>query len=216
MFRQTASRPTFTQTPPEPRAMLLGAGSGADEDGAAAPWGEVAPAAGVGPLRVIPPPLPLPVPAPLPPPLPPPVPAPRPWPPPAAARLGGLASEDPARPPDPGWVSCLLSDPCPRSPGPPSPAARPCDAPELGIAPAGVTGDVPEADDWVPVRGAGRTRIETVDRSRNAIAPPESTMTCTVLPAGCRRNTAPTRPMAVLIRSASSANTSCTAGSRGQ
>jgi hypothetical protein len=29
------------------------------------------------------------------------------------------------------------------------------------------------------------TRIETVEKSRNAMAPPESTMTGRVLPAGC-------------------------------
>ncbi len=38
----------------------------------------------------------------------------------------------------------------------------------------------------------------------------------TVLPAGCRRKTAPARPMAILIRAASSARASCPAGSRGQ
>src|SRR6266567_7827354 len=215
MLRQIPSGPTFTQTPPGD--VLLGAGFGPDEDGAAASCGGAVAAGGrlaalgadVGggsapPLRVVPP---VPVPALLPPPVP--------WPPPAAVRLGGLAS-DPSRSPEPRWVSCLLSDPGPGWPGPPNPAARPRDAPEMGIAPAVTTGGVPEADDWVAVRGVGRTRIETVEKSRKAIAPPESTMTGTVLPAGCRRKTAPARPMAVLIRSASSANTSCTAGSRGQ
>ena len=114
-----------------------------------------------------------------------------------------MASEDPPWPPGAAWVSSLLSDPCPRSPGPPSSAAWPGDAPEMGIAPAEATGDVPEPD-------------ETVEKSRNATAPPESTMTGTVLPAVCRRRTAPTRPMAVLIQSASSASASCATGSRGQ
>ena len=36
-----------------------------------------------------------------------------------------------------------------------------------------------------------------------------------VLPAGCRRSTAPARPMPVLIRSANSASASCPAGSPG-
>ena len=88
----------------------------------------------------------------------------------ARPRLGGRRAAGPA--PRPGRV--------PRGGGP---AARPCGEP----APA-------EVNDWASVPGGGRTRIETVDKSRNAIAPPESTMTGTVLPAGCRRKTAPARP----------------------
>ena len=60
------------------------------------------------------------------------------------------------------------------------------------------------------------TWIETVEKSRNAIAPPDSTMIGTVLPAGCSRSTRPARPMPVLIRSVNSANASCAAGSGGQ
>jgi len=86
----------------------------------------------------------------------------------------------------------------------------------MGIAPAEATGNVLEADDWVVVRGSCRTRIETVEKTRNAIAPPEIIMTGTVLPAGCRRKTAPACPTVVLIRSASSASANCAAGSRGQ
>src|SRR5260370_31776193 len=118
----------------------------------------------------------------------------------ARARLGEVGSEEPG--PEPGWVSCLLW------PGPPRPAARPRDVPEMGIGPTEATGEVPAADDRGVVRGVGRTRMETVENSRNAIAPPESTMIGTVLPAGCRRKTAPARPTPVLIRSASSARAS--------
>jgi hypothetical protein len=200
MFRQTPSGPTFTQAPH--CDVLLGAGFGAD--GAVAPWGGVVAAGGgvllaawgadvgVGsapPLRGVPPPLLL---------------VPLPWPP-----LPPVPAPGPA--PLPGPVS---------APWPPPAAAGlgglASDAPEMGIASAVATGNAPEADDGVAVRGAGRTRIETVEKSRNAIAPPESTMTGTVLPAGCRRKTAPARPMAVLIQSASSANASRAAGSRGQ
>src|SRR6266851_4982693 len=171
MCRQTPSGPTSTQTPFE---VALGEGCGAAEVGVVA--AAVLPAAGAvpgaaPPLTVVPPPVPLLVP---PPPWPappwpaPPWPAP-PWPAPgslpprAPARPGDVASEEPARP---GWVSCLLSIPWP---GPPRPAARPCDVPEMGIAPAEATGEVPAADDWVVVRGVGRTRMETVENSRNAI-----------------------------------------------
>ncbi len=78
----------------------------------------------------------------------------------------------------------------------------------MGTARADATGSVPEADDWLAVRGLCRTRMETVDRTRKAIAPAEITMTGTVLPAGCMRKTAPACPMVVLIRSASSASAS--------
>ena len=59
------------------------------------------------------------------------------------------------------------------------------------------------------------TRIDTADRARKAIAPADTTMTGTVLPAGWERKTAPARPAAVRIRSASSASASWGAGSRG-
>src|SRR5439155_18037222 len=101
--------------------------------------------------------------------------APAPGPPAAPARPGPVASEEPPRP---GGIAC-------RSPGPPRPATPP-DDPVIGIAPAEAAGFGPEADSGE----AGEecmTRIETVEKSRNAMAPPESTMTGRVLPAGCRR-----------------------------
>jgi hypothetical protein len=69
-----------------------------------------------------------------------------------------------------------------------------------------------------PMPGSGRPEsagAETVDNSRNAIAPADTTITGTVLPAGWERKTAAARPAPVLIRSAISARTSWPAGSRG-
>src|SRR6266851_9745184 len=165
MCRQTPSGPTSTQTPFE---VEQGAGCGAAEDGAAA--GVVAAPGSAPPLRVVPPPVVPPVPVLVPPPWRPPPWLPPGWlprgwrPPRARARLGDVGSEEPR--PEPGWVSCLLPV---LWPGPPRPAARPCDVPEMGIGPTEATGEVPAADDWVVVRGVGRTRMETVENSRNAI-----------------------------------------------
>jgi len=58
--------------------------------------------------------------------------------------------------------------------------------------------------------------METVESTRKAIAPADTTMTGTVLPAGCERKMAPVCPAEVLIRSASSATASCAVGSCGQ
>jgi hypothetical protein len=58
-------------------------------------------------------------------------------------------------------------------------------------------------------------RMESADSTRKAIAPADISMTGPVVPAGCTRKTDPARAMVVLIRSANSANASCTAGSRG-
>ena len=52
-------------------------------------------------------------------------------------------------------------------------------------------------------RGGWMTWMDTADSARKAIAPAETTMTGTVLPAGWERNTAPARPTVVRIRSAS-------------
>ena len=136
------------------------------------------------------------------------MPLPLPWPrPPAPAWAGDLTSEDPPRAPGPGWV---LPE------GPPGPAAWPCEVPVIGIAAAEATGEVPAADDAVEARPGCRTWIETVDRSRNAIAPPESTMIGHRAARRVQPQTAPARPTPVLIRSVNSANASCAAGSRGQ
>ena len=60
------------------------------------------------------------------------------------------------------------------------------------------------------------TWMETAESARKAIAPADSTMTGTVLPAGWDRMSVPTCPTLVLIRSATSASASCAAGSGGQ
>ena len=73
-----------------------------------------------------------------------------------------------------------------------------------------------EADDRSGSRGMCNTWMETAESARKAIAPADSTMTGTVLPAGWERITVPTCPTVVLIRSATSANASRTAGSGGQ
>src|SRR5581483_6542773 len=239
MLRQTPSGPTFTQTPlfcepedePEPEPDGVGAAAGAVL--AAGAGAEVAGVLGWGvtwlgfepPLRVVPP-LPVPLVPPLPE-LPLPDPAPVPPPRPAAAGAGVVPDE-----PWPGWVSCRGSDPPPRPPGsacdpvppgsarfpapglpgPPWPAAWPCGPSPVAIGLAEAAGEIPAADGSAGPRC--RTWIETVEKSRNAIAPPDSTMIGTVLPAGCSRRTAPARPMPVLIRSVNSAKASCAAGSR--
>jgi hypothetical protein len=69
---------------------------------------------------------------------------------------------------------------------------------------------------WPGALGPGRSRAETVESKRKAIAPADTTMSGTVLPAGWERKTAPAWPRPVLIRSLNRASTSCGAGSAGQ
>ncbi len=96
------------------------------------------------------------------------------------------------------------------------PAGRACGDAEPGIPP----GDPPAAIAWAGDRSWSRgmcsTWMETAETARNAIAPADSTMTGTVLPAGWERMSVPTCPTVVLIRSAASASASCAAGSGGQ
>jgi len=61
-----------------------------------------------------------------------------------------------------------------------------------------------------------RTWMETAESARKAIAPADTTMTGTVLPAGWDRTTAPAWPTVVRTRSVSRATASRPAGSRGQ
>lgn len=137
------------------------------------------------------------------------VPEPAPAPVPDPDTAGEVNNADPA---DPGWAAVTGPLPEPTWPGPPGrPAPGPRDAPGEGA----LMGGGPEAGRCSEVRG-GRTRIETAESRRKAIAPPDITMTGTVLPAGWRRKTAPACPTPVLIRSASSASASCAAGSAGQ
>jgi hypothetical protein len=58
--------------------------------------------------------------------------------------------------------------------------------------------------------------METAESARKAIAPADSTMTGTVLPAGWDRTSVPTCPTVVLTRSTASASASPAAGSGGQ
>jgi hypothetical protein len=80
---------------------------------------------------------------------------------------------------------------------------------------ADAAGAGPEAGDPSGPRGSRRTRMETADSTRKAIAPADISMTGPVVPAGCLRKTEPACPMVALIRSANSAKPSCTPGSRG-
>jgi hypothetical protein len=80
---------------------------------------------------------------------------------------------------------------------------------------ADAAGAGPEAGDPSGPCGSRRMRMETADSTRKAIAPADISMTGPVVPAGCARKTEPACVMVVLIRSANSANASCTAGSRG-
>src|ERR1700691_3543281 len=72
-----------------------------------------------------------------------------------------------------------------------------------GPARDGVIDPAATVDTWPRSRGWWLTWLDTGDRVRKTIAPAETIITGTVLPAGCERNTAPARPSAVLIRSAS-------------
>jgi hypothetical protein len=61
----------------------------------------------------------------------------------------------------------------------------------------------------------GPTRMDTAETARKAIAPADSSMTGTVLPAGCWRRTDPVRTSVVLTRSPTCASAICGVGSRG-
>jgi hypothetical protein len=91
-----------------------------------------------------------------------------------------------------------------------------CGGGEVGIAMCGRPDATARADDRPGSRGMCSTWMETAERARNAIAPADSTMTGTVLPAGWERTSVPTCLTVVLIRSAASASASCAAGSGGQ
>ena len=93
--------------------------------------------------------------------------------------------------------------------------ARCGEDPGMRTAIADATGAGPEAEDPSGPRGSRKMRMETADRTRKAIAPADISMTGPVVPAGCVRKTEPACAMVVLIRSANSADASCTAGSRG-
>ena len=92
---------------------------------------------------------------------------------------------------------------------------------QLGVgaevaAPVGDAAGAVRAEDrpwsWVTCS----TWMETAESARKAIAPADTTMTGTVLPAGWDRTTAPAWPTVVRTRSVSSATASWPAGSRGQ
>ncbi len=154
----------------------------------------------VVPLPVVPPPV-------VPPPVVPPLVA-------VAMAVAAPGAGDPADPAG-DWVTCPLSKP--PWPGWASPPAlRSRDAPETGTALADATGGAPETCNWSDADGGRRTWIETVESSRKAIAPADTTMTGRVLPAGCSRKTAPVWPAPVRTRSASRASVSCATGSGGQ
>jgi hypothetical protein len=78
------------------------------------------------------------------------------------------------------------------------------------------TGAAAAPASWPGGRGPCPSRTETVESKRKAIAPADTTMSGTALPAGWERKTAPTQPRPVLIRSLNRANTSCGAGNAGQ
>jgi hypothetical protein len=94
-------------------------------------------------------------------------------------------------------------------------SARCREDPGMRTAIADAAGAGPEAGDPSGPRGSRRTRMETADSTRKAIAPADISMTGPVVPAGCVRKTEPAWAMVVLTRSANSAIASCTAGSRG-
>ncbi len=128
--------------------------------------------------------------------------------------VGQVKAEDPLDP-DLVWVWCPLTESAwPAWPNPPDAGA--CDDLGMRAAKAVTAGAGPEDGDWTGADAVGRTRIETVENKRKTIAPAETTMTGTVLPAGWERKTAPVWPTLVLIRSANSASPSCAAGSGGQ
>jgi len=131
---------------------------------------------------------------------------------PGPIRPGALSS---GNPPEIGDTALNGTVPKPDWPGLPRPAsAESRDAPGKGMALASAIGGAP-AGVSSAVRGR-RTWIETVESRRKAIAPPDSTMIGTVLPAGCKRTTAPVCRAPILIRSLKSARASCRAGSEGQ
>ncbi len=100
--------------------------------------------------------------------------------------------------------------------GSPRPAIGSAGSPGPGPARTEAAGPAAPENAWPGSRGVvWMTRMDTADRTRKAIAPAETTITGTVLPAGCERNTAPARPTVVLIRSAASATANWGAGSLG-
>ncbi len=128
--------------------------------------------------------------------------------------VGQVKVED-ALDPDLVWVRCPLTESAwPARPDPPDAGA--CDDLGMRAAMAVTAGAGPAAAGCIDDGAVCRTRIETVENKRKTIAPAETAMTGTVLPAGCERKTAPVCPTPVLIRSASSASPSCRAGSGGQ
>ena len=121
-----------------------------------------------------------------------------------SGELGRGNGSDPVR----AVVSTLPSEP-------PGSSARCREDPGMRTAIADAAGAGPEAGDSSGPRGSRRTRMETADSTRKAIAPADISMTGPVVPAGCLRKTEPACPMVALTRSANSANPSCTPGSRG-
>lgn len=115
-----------------------------------------------------------------------------------------------AEPPDPAWAAISRPTSEPDDPGRPHPPATGDDGePATGSAMAGTEGAGNEGGSrWSVARGGCSTRIETVESSRKAIAPADTTMTGTVLPAGWERKTAPVWPTPVLIRPVNSARAS--------
>jgi len=121
-----------------------------------------------------------------------------------SGEVGRGNGSDPVR----AVVSTLPSEPTGSS-------ARCREDPGMRTAIADAAGAGPEAGDPSGPRGSRRTRMETADSTRKAIAPADISMTGPVVPAGCLRKTEPACPMVALTRSANSANPSCTPGSRG-
>jgi hypothetical protein len=155
-----------------------------------------------------------------------------------AASGAGVGSALPARIPplpEPAPGFCPLPEssrapaPCPALPGTPVagsdpvPGSRPAEP--GSVVPAGDEAPVrvfsgklaaaPANGGGPETRGGWMTRMDAADRARKAIAPAETTMTGTVLPAGWERKTAPAHPILVRTRSTARARASCSAGSRG-
>lgn len=145
-----------------------------------------------------------------------------------AASGAGVGSALPARiPPLP--ESSRAPAPCPALPGTPvagsdpAPGSRPAEPgsvlPDGDEAPvrvfSGRLAAAPANGGGPETRGGWMTRMDAADRARKAIAPAETTMTGTVLPAGWERKTAPAHPILVRTRSTARARASCSAGSRG-